>query len=189
MTIKTTLPVMMAIPLLLLAGCKKDETAPTANPDESGATAIGVAPTSTAAAGAVASYPDMVAQSGTKQLLQPFTVYQAADTSSAVLSRVSVGQWINLKGSRGNWMLIEWPSGVGQMSPGWIELRGGVNDTRLSQNPPVDAGKPVDAGTVDAGAPVDAGAKDGGGIILTPRDGGAAAADAGRTGIIIKPRH
>jgi hypothetical protein len=189
MTIKTTLPLMMAIPLLLLAGCKKGETAPTANPDESGASAIGAAPTSTAAAGAVASYSDMVPQSGTKQLLQDFVVYQAADTSSAILSRVSRGQWINLKGSHANWMLIEWPSGVGQVSPGWIELRGGVNDTRLAQSPPVDAGKPVDAGTVDAGAPVDAGAKDGGGIILIVRDGGAGASDGGPRGIIIKPRH
>src|SRR4051794_36782556 len=109
MTIKTTLPVLMAIPLLLVACGHKNETTPSANPDQSGTSAIGATPTTSAPAGAVASYPDMVPQSGTKQLLQAFTVYQAADTTSPVLSRVSPGQWINLKGSHGNWMLIEWP--------------------------------------------------------------------------------
>lgn len=181
MTIKTTLPAMMALSLLLCAGCKKDEPAPSPNTDQSSNTIGAPSATASAAAGAVASYPDMVPQSGTKQLLQPFTVYQAADTSSAVLSHVSVGQWINLKGSHGNWMLIEWPSGVGQMSPGWIELRGGVNDNRLSQTPPaaVDAGAPP---PVDAGAPKDAGA--------APVDAGApVTVDAGRRGIVIKPRH
>lgn len=177
MTIKTTLPVMMAISLVLVAGCKKDEPAPSAGPDQSGATAIGAAPTASAAAGAVATYPDMVTQSGTKQLLQPFTVYQAADTASPVLAHVSVGQWINLKGSHANWMLIDWPSGVGQMSPGWIELRGGASDSRLAQSPPV----PTTPVVVDAGAPAptDAGT---GPIIVQP--------DAGkRPAIIIKPRH
>lgn len=183
MTIKTSLAAMMAVSLLLGAGCKKNEPTDVTNPDQnqSGGNAIGATPDAAAppSSSAVATYPDMVVQSGTKQLLQPFTVYQAADTSSPVLSHVSVGQWINLKGSHGNWMLIEWPSGVGQMSPGWIELRGGVNDTRLSQTPPaaVDAGAPP---IVDAGTPiVDAGA---------PKDAGTTAVDGGRRGITIKPR-
>jgi hypothetical protein len=156
MMIKISLPVVMAASLLLGAGCKKNDPNPNGAPDQAGTTGIGT-PQGLAPANpnAVTTYPDMVPQSGTKQLLQPFTVYQAADSTSAVLTRVSTGQWINLKGSRGNWMMIEWPSGVGQMSPGWIEVRGGASDSRLSQNPPAPtvpatvAPPPV----VDAGAP------------------------------------
>lgn len=183
MTIKTTLPAGIAISLLLLGGgCKKGDASSTAAPDQSGATAIGVAPPTTApqTGVVVATYPDTVPQSGTKQLLQPFTVYQAADATSPVLTRVSTGQWINLKGSRANWMLIEWPSGVGQMSPGWIESR--ATDSRLSQTPPpapTDAGAPPPAPTVvDAGKPVDAAAP---APTLAPRPSG--------RGVVLKPRH
>lgn len=95
-----------------------------------------------------------------------------------MLTRLAPGTLINLKGSHGNWMLIEWPSGVGQLSPGWIELR--ANDSRVAEATPaptttttavVDAGTaPVDAGTepVDAGtAPSDAGVR--GTIRIIPR--------------------
>lgn len=177
MTIKISLPVMMAVALLVGAGCKKSDPSPSGSPDQSGTSVglpQGVAP---ANPNAVATYPDMVPQSGTKQLLQPFTVYQAPDTASAVLTRVSVGQWINLKGSRGNWMLIEWPSGVGQMSPGWIEVRS-ASDNRFSQGPPVPTTPPplvVDAGVAPppptvATAPPPTPTKPGGrGIVLKPR--------------------
>ena len=124
----------------------------------------------------VASYPNMVPQGGTKKTLQSFKVYQAADPSSKLLTNVGPNTLINLKGSYGNWMLIEWPCGVGKLCPGWIELR--INDTRVTdEKAPPDAGTtpPPDAGTtVDAGTtPPDAGA--------TPEDAGTAPADAGAT--------
>ncbi|MFO0758573.1 MAG: hypothetical protein U0359_18920 [Byssovorax sp.] len=130
MTIKTTLTLLLAATLCAGCGKKDDGGAAPAGTDQGAA-----APGSTGAAaapanGEVASYPGQVQQGGTVRLLQPFTVHQAADINSPVLSHVGVGQWINLKASYSNWMLIEWPSGVGQMSPGWIELRG-ISDPRV----------------------------------------------------------
>ncbi len=190
MSTKTTLMVMMAAALALnVAACKKNDPTENANPDSSGDTIGTPAPNAAApAAGEVASYPTQVNMgSTTRQTLQQFTVKQAADSTSATIGHVSVGTWINIKASYSNWFLIEFPTGVGQLSPGWIELRGGVSDPRLNQNatpkpmvtapatvvPPVV----VDAGTppvvVDAGAPPPV-------------------ADAGtirtRPGIVIKPR-
>jgi hypothetical protein len=178
MSIKTTLTVMMAASLAInVAACKK--TDPTASPDNSGTT-IGTPPPAAApAAGEVASYPTQVNMgSTTRQTLQSFTVKQAADGNSATIGHVSVGTWINIKASYSNWFLIEFPTGVGQLSPGWIELRGGVSDPRLNQNPtptPTTVATTVVPPTtvVDAGAPppvVDAG----GGRV--------------RPGIVIKPR-
>ncbi len=186
MSIKTTLMVMMAASLALnIAACKKNDATENAAPDNSGNTIGTPTPTPGApAAGEVASYPTQVNMgSTTRQTLQAFTVKQAADNTSATIGRVSVGTWINIKASYSNWFLIEFPTGVGQLSPGWIELRGGVSDPRLNQNttpaptptvvPPtvVDAGAP--APVVDAGAPapvVDAGAvRPRPGIVIKPR--------------------
>jgi hypothetical protein len=179
MTIKISLPVVMAVALLVGAGCKKSDPNPSGAPDQSGTTiAIGQGGLAPSNPNAVATYPDMVPQSGTKQLLQPFTVYQAPDTTSAVLTRVSVGQWINLKGSRGNWMMIEWPSGVGQMSPGWIEVRS-PSDSRLSQSPPVN---PVVTTPPPPPVVVDAGA-------APPPVATATVGKPGGRGIVLKPRH
>ncbi len=66
----------------------------------------------------------------TVELLQGFTVHQAADLNSPVLTRVGRGTLINVKATHSNWMLIEYPSGVAKMSPGWIDLRN-VYDRRV----------------------------------------------------------
>jgi len=134
MSIRFALPVVIAAALALGAGCKKDEETEVAEAPPPEPTA---APTTTASAEApadeVASYPNEVAQGGTVKLLQSFTVYKAADRSSPVLSRLGVGTLVNLKSSYANWMKIEWPSGVGQLSPGWIELKS-INDSRVAQS-------------------------------------------------------
>ncbi len=170
MTIKTTLSVLLAASLLC-AGCgKKDEGAAPAGTDQGATPPTPAATTPTApAAGEVATYPGQVQQGGTVKLLQPFTVHQAADINSPTLSHVGVGQWINLKASYSNWMLIEWPSGVGQMSPGWIELRG-ISDPRVQVSP---APTPTLTTTTVAPKPtitiVDAGTPPRRGIIIKPR--------------------
>jgi hypothetical protein len=168
MTIKTTLTVLLAASLLC-AGCgKKDGGTAPAGTDQGATPPASAANTpTTPAAGEVASYPGQVQQGGTVRLLQPFTVHQAADINSPTLTHVGVGQWINLKASYSNWMLIEWPSGVGQMSPGWIELRG-ISDPRVQ----VSATPPPTATVVPTVAPT------------TPTP----VTSAPRRGIIIKPR-
>jgi hypothetical protein len=104
--------------------------------------------------GEVASYPNMTAASGTRVVNQGFVVYQAADRSSKQLGNISNGTWVNLKGTLGNWILVEWPCGVGKLCPGWLEAT--VNDRRMTP----DAGLGVpDSGVTppvvpDAAAPV-----------------------------------
>jgi hypothetical protein len=179
MSIKTTLTLMMAASLAInVAACKKSDPTGGVAADSSGAT-VGTPPPAAPAAGEVSSYPTQVNMGSiTRQTLQSFTVKQGADNNSATIGHVSVGTWINIKASYSNWFLIEFPTGVGQLSPGWIELRGGVSDPRLAVNPTpttvatlvppttvVDAGAPPPPPVVDAGAP------------------------RGRPGIIIKPRH
>lgn len=135
MTLKTMLTLMVA-GTLLVAGCsKKEETTSQDTPPPPPAAEPAAA--DNPAAGGVAQYDDMVPQGGTKRTLQNFTVFQAADPGSTVLTRLAPGTLINLKGSHGNWMLIEWPSGVGQLSLGWIELR--ANDSRVAEATPAPA--------------------------------------------------
>lgn len=150
---------LLLVSLSIAAGCKKDKASETAPATEAAPVAATAEPSAapSAAPGEVASYPGMTPESGrTVRLLQPFVVHQAAENSSPTLSKLGVGTLVNLKGSYSNWMLIEWPSGVGQLSPGWIELRS--NDNRVQQVV-ADAGTTVaDAGAVvDAGAAEDAG--------------------------------
>jgi len=134
MTTRFALPLIITTALVFGAGCKKEqvettEEVPAAEPTNS---AAAVGSVEAPPADEVASYPNEVPQGGTVKLLQSFVVYKAADRSSDVLSRLGVGTLVNLKSSYSNWMKIEWPSGVGKLSPGWIELKS-INDSRVAQ--------------------------------------------------------
>ncbi|MCC6557300.1 MAG: hypothetical protein IT372_30485 [Polyangiaceae bacterium] len=130
MTSKTVLTLAMAALLSLGAGCKKEEQTTT---NDSAPAPPGADTPAAAVPGDVGTCPGtMVPQGGTKRILQNFTVYQSPDPASKKLTGLATGTLINLKGSCGNWMLIEWPSGVGQLSPGWIELR--LNDSRAAED-------------------------------------------------------
>lgn len=103
----------------------------------------------------VKHYPEEIPASGTFVTKKSFTVYDAADLNSKELGHLAPGTLINLKATYSNWMLVEWPSGIGELSPGWIPVK--VHDTTIQETKEkIDAGKPVDAGapTVDAGKPV-----------------------------------
>jgi len=136
MRITPPLTALVAAALLLGVGCKKkEEPAPETAVTAAPAPPPAPTPTSTAAAapgpGEVQHYPDEVPMgSATVELLQPFTVHQAADLTSTVIAHVGHGEMINIKATHSNWMLIEYPSGVGQMSPGWIDLRN-IYDPRV----------------------------------------------------------
>lgn len=181
MTRTIALTVWMAASLLLAAGCKKDDES--AFVDASVGMPMGDAAAAPAPTPAVLMYTDMIPQSGSRPITQAYTVYQGADVGSPVLGKVVPGQTVNLKASRGTWMLVDWPSAMGQSSSGWIDMRSaapaptavhtdaGVADAAA---PPVDAAAHVDAAAppvVDAAAPApaaDAGVRQGGGI-LRPR--------------------
>lgn len=118
----------------------------------------------------VTRYPDEVPGGGTYRLLKNFVVYKAADVTSKELGRVAQSTLVNLKSTHANWMLVEWPSGIGELSLGWIEAKRfdpSVKETKETIDASVkDAATTVpDAGTTvpDAGKIPDAGpVKDGG---------------------------
>jgi hypothetical protein len=149
---RTTLSTVVAVTLLFGTGaCDKLGIGKGKDSAEASASASAATPAPTPVAdldagalkdGEVATYPTQTPQGGTRVLNQGFVVYQAADRTSKVLGNLAPGTWVNLKASLANWLLIEWPSGVGQLSPGWIEAT--VNDRRIPFAP--------DAGIGDGGA-------------------------------------
>lgn len=171
---KGTLSFVVAVTLAFSAGCQSSEEAPKADspppPPADPAAAQTAAP---AASGEVANYANMVVQSGTVTTQQNIKVYQAADPNSTLLTTLGPGTLVERKGSYGDWMLIHWPSGVGKLSPGWVQTLYLGSVPKVT----VDAGTqaPQDAG----GAPVDAGKP------ATP-DASAPPPDAGRPRPIIK---
>jgi hypothetical protein len=164
--------------LLSGAGCSKEEEVPasTDTPPPPPPPAPTAPPDAATTGSEVVTYPSMITQRGTRRVLQPISVFQAADPKSKELTRLGVGTFVNLKASYGSWTLIDWPSGVGQLAPGWIELR--PNDSHLAAATEIDAGVPV---ATDAGAPADAGAAATDAGTPPPADAGAgtATADAG----------
>lgn len=124
---------LTGVGLLIAAGCpEKDDppprpvapvAAPPPRPTAPVASVAVPAPSASADTSAVASYPDQVPMGhATIELLQPFTVHQAADHTSPEIAQVGRGTLINVKATHSSWMLIEYPSGVGQLSPGWVDL-------------------------------------------------------------------
>ena len=113
--------VVVAATLSIGIGCKGSEEvtktdAPPPPPAEQPAT------TATAAAsGEVASYPTQVVAGGTVTTPQNIKVYQAADPASTLLTTLGPGTLVETKARYGDWMLINWPSGVGKLSPGWVQ--------------------------------------------------------------------
>jgi hypothetical protein len=122
---------MVAV-LVLGVGCRRKEdtaahekttVAPAPAPPPPPKTAAPATP-APADTGTVASYPDEVSLGTvTVEVVKDFAVHQAADLSSPILTHVGGGEYINLKATHSNWMKIEYPSGVGQLSPGWIDMR------------------------------------------------------------------
>lgn len=150
-------PVLMVTLGLFAAGCQRSEEtnaaadaqAPTAPTAEAPTVPASAAPSSD-----VASYPEQVTQSGTVKLAQYIKVHQAADPNSTLLTRLGPGTVVEKKASYGDWMLINWPSGVGQLSPGWTQasyLAPVVVDAGVPPAP--DGGFQPDAGPMaDAGS-------------------------------------
>ena len=63
-------------------------------------------------------------ESGTVKIaIHHAKVYEEADDSGDHASTLSKGTLVNRKARMGNWMLIEYPSGPGELSPGWIPLK------------------------------------------------------------------
>jgi hypothetical protein len=111
---------------------------PTADPS--------AAPSAEPAAGEeeVTRYPGKeTPMGGTVKLKIRFKAYQAADLNSKERAHLAPGTFVNLKASFSNWMLVEYPSGIGELSLGWIQLRSATDNTAVDTTV-----KPPDASIV-----------------------------------------
>ncbi len=70
----------------------------------------------------VKRYPDKEqTDSGTvRVLINNLRVYDDADENGTLLTTLNRGTLVNRKARMGNWLLIDYPSGVGELSPGWV---------------------------------------------------------------------
>lgn len=88
-------------------------------------------------------------------------VYKETDETTSHIATLSRHTLVNRKARKGTWMLIDYPSGVGQLSPGWIpskHLTGNVEKVSLEEITKQDAAVAVTPTTtatavVDATAP------------------------------------
>ncbi len=113
-----------------LLACKKKEeapptvAAPSAEPAAPAPPEPAPAPTAEAPSGSkdVTRYGDKErVESGTVRInVALVKVYSEADSSGEPIAQLGRGTLVNRKARYGNWMLIEYPSGVGQLSPGWV---------------------------------------------------------------------
>ncbi|MFO0566040.1 MAG: hypothetical protein U0263_10290 [Polyangiaceae bacterium] len=143
----------------LLACKKKEEPAPTPPPEPTPA----ATPTASAEPPKddkkddkkdVTRYGDKEKdESGTVAVVYPNAkIYKEADDSKDHIATLSKGTLVNRKARYGNWMLVDWPSGVGELSPGWIVSKH-LDDKVLKID--IDKVKNQDAGVQisDAAAP------------------------------------
>lgn len=67
-------------------------------------------------------YDDEKEEEGTVRVkAEEMKIYQEADTESEVLEELDRGMLVNRLARRGDFILIEYPSGPGELSPGWVE--------------------------------------------------------------------
>jgi hypothetical protein len=89
-----------------------------------------------------------IAESGTVRVkLVNTKVYKEADSSTDSVTTLNRGTLVNRKARYSNWLLVDYPSGVGELSPGWV-LTAHIEDKVLNVNP--DAVKKQDAGAATA---------------------------------------
>ncbi len=146
---KWTITASAALLIGALFACKKKEEPPPPAPPPP-------APTPTASAEPPKAEPkkDEVTRYGDKEkdesgtvvvLLPNAKVYKEADDSTSHIATLSKGTLVNRKARYSNWMLVDWPSGVGELSPGWVVTKN-LDDKVLKID--LDKVKNQDAGVV-----------------------------------------
>ncbi len=125
-----------------LPSCKKKDKDEDSTADSAAAPAPPPAeppPADTAAAPApltgkeVKRYPNETPiGNATVRAVVPFNVYREADLTSERLGGIAAGTFVNVMATYSNWILVEWPSGVGELSPGWAPIPN-IYDKRLAQ--------------------------------------------------------
>ena len=95
----------------------------------------------------VKRYDDEKKESGTVRVaVHNLKVFKEADTTTELLATLNRGTLVNRLARRGNFLLIEYPSGVGKLSPGWVQA---VQVSKKVEKVDPDAVKnQADAGTI-----------------------------------------
>lgn len=159
---------------VLIAGCKKKDDS-SGSSETTGASDPGaIAPAGQASGeqNGVMRYTDEAPESGTVATRAFAKVRKAADDSSQELTQLGAGTNVTRKARKGAYTLVMWPSGPGQLSPGWVPT------SALSDAKAVATTTPTTSATAaaTAAATVDAGA-----TVAAADAGAAPAADAGAT--------
>ncbi len=126
---KLTTAASAALVLAALLACKKKKAPPPAV----SATASAVASAAPAPSASAAPAPaDTIKRYGDKETVASGTVrvtianakvYKEADATTDPITTLAKGTYVNKKAAYGTWLLVDYPSGVGELSPGWLEKR------------------------------------------------------------------
>lgn len=125
---KLTTAASAALVLAALLACKKKKAPPPVASVASAAPAPAPTPTESAApapADTVKRYGDKETEAkGTVRVtVANAKVYNEADATTDYTTTLAKGTYVNKKATYGNWLLVDYPSGVGELSPGWILRR------------------------------------------------------------------
>lgn len=163
---------------VLIAGCKKKDDSGSAGETTGGADPGAIAPAGQASGeqNGVMRYTDEAPESGTVATRSSAKVRKAADDSSDLLTTLGPGTNVDRKARKGTYSLVMWPSGVGQLSPGWVATSSLTEGARPVATTTTTTTTTAAATASAAAAAVDAGAK-----VATVDAGAAPAADAGAT--------
>lgn len=125
---KLTTAASAALVLAALLACKKKKAPPPA----ASAVASAPAPAPSPSASAAPAPNDTVTRYGNKETVASGTVrvtianakvYKEADATTDPITTLARGTYVNKKAAYGSWLLVDYPSGVGKLSPGWILSR------------------------------------------------------------------
>ncbi len=125
---KLTTAASAALVLAALLACKKKQAPPPA----ASVVASAPAPEPPPSASAAPAPTDTVTRYGDKETEASGTVrvtvanskvYKEADATTDSITTLATGTYVNKKATYGNWTLVDYPSGVGELSPGWILSR------------------------------------------------------------------
>jgi len=168
--------------MLAVAGCCKGKTETTE--EDAGGTAATAEPIPEPAPEEIA--PDWKTKcpdaerpaSGTVTALKNLDIHEKPEEASKNIGGITPGTWVNLLGVKQNWICIDYPTGPGKLSPGWV-LASYTKRKEVVKDAGVEAAVPEAgaAATPEAGAAAtpDAGVADSGSKLV-------ALPDAGKTG-------
>jgi hypothetical protein len=105
-----------------VVGCKKkEETTSGGSPGSTVNVGVQGGQVATREESGITRYSDEGPESGTVFVKKPIIIRAKADNESAIVGRAGPGTAVNKKARHGAFYLVDFPSGPGQMTPGWLD--------------------------------------------------------------------